>query len=52
VPPMNPVLDADPTWHFGTLFVSAALSASFLGRTSARLRVYRRSRAGEMSQVR
>jgi hypothetical protein len=38
---MYPVLNAEPTWHLGTLFVSAALSAAFLGRTTARLWVYR-----------
>lgn len=37
---MNPVLNANPIWHLGTLFISAALSAVFLGRTAARLRVY------------
>ncbi len=37
---MNPVLNADPTWHFGAIFVSAALSASLLGRTAARMKVY------------
>jgi len=37
---MSPGLNADPTWHLSTLFISAALSAVFLGRTSARLRVY------------
>jgi len=40
VPVMAPALNADPTWHLGSLFLSAALSAMFLGRTSARLRVY------------
>lgn len=44
---MNPVLNADPIWHFGTILVSAALSASFLGRTVARLRVYFRQQAAE-----
>lgn len=37
---MNPGLDADPTWHSSTLFISAVLTALFLGRTAARLRVY------------
>ena len=37
---MNPGLNADPIWHFGTLFLAAMLSAAFLGRTAARLRVY------------
>lgn len=40
VPFIDPALDADPIWHYGTLFISAALSALFLGRTAARLRVY------------
>ena len=37
---LNPVLNANLTWHFSTLLISAALSALFLGRTAARLRVY------------
>jgi hypothetical protein len=37
---MAPALNADLTWHLSTLFISAALSALFLGRTAARLRVY------------
>ena len=37
---LDPVLNADRTWHLSTLFISAALSALFLGRTAARLRVY------------
>jgi hypothetical protein len=37
---MDPALNADPTWHFTTLFISAALSGVFLGRTAARLRLY------------
>lgn len=37
---MNPALNAKPTWHLGTLFISAALSALFIGRVAARLRVY------------
>jgi len=37
---MNPVLSANFTWHVATLFISSALSAVFLGRTAARLRVY------------
>lgn len=40
VPFMNPALNVDPTWHFGTILVSACLSAVFLGRTAARLKVY------------
>jgi hypothetical protein len=34
-------LYSDPLWHFGTLFISAALSGIFLGRTAARLQAYR-----------
>jgi hypothetical protein len=37
---MAPALNADMTWHLGTVFTSALLSALFLGRTAARLRVY------------
>ena len=37
---MDPVLNANPTWHFSSLLISAALSGLFLGRTAARLRVY------------
>lgn len=37
---MHPALNADLTWHAGTLFISAVLSALFLGRTAARLRGY------------
>ena len=37
---MAPALNADVTWHLGTVFTSALLSALFLGRTAARLRVY------------
>jgi hypothetical protein len=37
---MDPVLNADSTWHLSTVFISTALSAVFLGRTAARLRVY------------
>ena len=37
---LAPVLNADPTWHFGTAFISATLSALFLGRTAARQRAY------------
>lgn len=40
VPALAPALNADPAWHFGTLFVSSVLSAVFLGRTAAKLRVY------------
>lgn len=37
---MDPALNADPAWHAAVLFVSATLSAVFLGRTAARLRLY------------
>jgi hypothetical protein len=37
---LDPALNADLTWHLSTLFISATLSALFLGRTAARLRVY------------
>ena len=37
---MDPVLNANPTWHWMLSFVSATLSALFLGRTAARLRVF------------
>lgn len=37
---MQPSLNAEPTWHLSTLCISAALSALFLGRTAARLRMY------------
>lgn len=37
---MNPVLNADPVWHLGTLFGCALLSGIFLGRTARRLRVW------------
>lgn len=40
VPVVAPALHADPVWHLGSLFISAVLSALFLGRTAARLRVY------------
>lgn len=40
---MEPALNADPTWHAGTLFISSMLSALFLGRTAARLMVYFRA---------
>jgi uncharacterized protein DUF6622 len=42
-PVLNPALYPDPVWHFGTLFLSAALSGVFLGRTAVRLRVYFRA---------
>jgi hypothetical protein len=37
---MNPVLAQDALWHTSILFVATLLSASFLGRAAARLRVY------------
>lgn len=36
---LNPTLYTDLTWHLTTGFISATLSALFLGRTAARLRV-------------
>ena len=39
---LQPGLNADPIWHPATLFVGAILSALFLGRTAARLRLYLR----------
>jgi hypothetical protein len=44
VPFLDPVLNTNPTWHFSTLFISAALSALFLGRTAKRLLVYFQAR--------
>jgi hypothetical protein len=40
VPVLTPGLRGNLVWTFGTLLISAALSALFLGRTAARLRVY------------
>jgi hypothetical protein len=40
IPFLAPALDANTTWHMSTLFVSATLSALFLGRSGARLKVY------------
>jgi hypothetical protein len=40
VPVLDPVLNADASWHFGTLSISAALSSLFLGRTAARLQAF------------
>ncbi len=40
---VNPALHANPTWHLATMFVSATLTALFIGRVAARLRVYFRS---------
>src|SRR5690606_16420528 len=40
---IEPALNAGPTWHAGTLFISSMLSALFLGRTAARLMVYCRA---------
>ena len=37
---INPVLNANSIWHLSALLLSALLSALFLGRTTARLRVY------------
>ena len=39
-PILSPPLASDPTWCFDTMFISAGLSAVFLGRTAARLRAY------------
>lgn len=36
----NPALHSNMTWLLGTVFMSTSLSALFLGRTAARLRVY------------
>jgi hypothetical protein len=41
---MDAALRADLTWHLGTLLIGTTLSALFLGRTGARLRVYRTAR--------
>lgn len=40
VPVVAPLLHANPVWHLGSLFISAVLSALFLGRTAERLKVY------------
>lgn len=40
VPVVAPALHANPAWHLGSIFLSAVLSALFLGRTAARLSVY------------
>jgi hypothetical protein len=37
---VNPVLNGDSTWHQGTLLISSLLTALFIGRAAARLRVY------------
>src|SRR5690606_4127459 len=37
---MDPMLNADPVWHFGSLLVCSLLSGLFLGRTLRRLRVW------------
>jgi hypothetical protein len=37
---MNPVLNANPVWHFGMLFACSVLSGIFLGRTARRLRIW------------
>jgi len=44
---MDPALAADLSWRSVTLFVSSALSAAFLGRTVARLRMYLRLRQAQ-----
>lgn len=36
----HPALHTDRTWLLGTIFISTSLSALFIGRTVARLRVY------------
>jgi hypothetical protein len=40
IPIRAPAFNANPVWHWGSLFISAALSGLFLGRTAARLKVY------------
>lgn len=45
MPVLDPALHANPVWNLGTLAISTTLSASFLGRTAARLRVYLHQRA-------
>ncbi len=40
IPILAPDFNANPAWHLGSLFISAALSGLFLGRTAARLTVY------------
>jgi hypothetical protein len=40
IPAISHTLHANVTWQLSTLFISAALSALFLSRTAARLRVY------------
>jgi hypothetical protein len=37
---MNPALNANPSWRWSALAIAAALSALFIGRAAARLRVY------------
>ncbi|MBX3530110.1 MAG: hypothetical protein KF849_05860 [Rhizobiaceae bacterium] len=37
---VNPALATTPAWSMGVAFISAALSALFLGRAAARLRTY------------
>lgn len=34
---MSPMINNDPTWHSGSLLISTALSAIFLGRTARKL---------------
>lgn len=37
---VSPALASHPNWHYGTMSIAVGLSAIFLGRTAARLRVY------------
>lgn len=37
---LNPALNGNLTWRLSTVFIATTLSALFLGRTAARLRVY------------
>lgn len=40
MPVLYPHLDTNAGWHAGVLFISAVLSALFLGRTAARLAIF------------
>jgi hypothetical protein len=40
MPFLNPSFAADPTWHLASMFISSLLSALFVGRVAARLRVF------------